>query len=118
MVAGDVFQHRLDECFGKLEQVIIIAGDIMVIGYKLHHSNHGQAFTNLLQTVKECNVKCKYDKLQYKQNEVEFFGDLHNKQMQAKQRQSGCNCIHAITNQQKACTVLYGHDQLLAKVLC
>ena len=32
-VAGDVFQCKLDECFGKIEQVIIIADDIMIVGY-------------------------------------------------------------------------------------
>ena len=31
-VASDVFQHKLHECFGKIEQVIIIADDIMVVG--------------------------------------------------------------------------------------
>ena len=62
-VAGDVFQHKFDECFGKTEQVILIVDDIMIVGYKLDHSNHDQAFTNLLQTVKQCNVKLNYDKL-------------------------------------------------------
>ena len=66
-VTGDVFQHKLDEYFGTIEQVIIIAGDIMIVGYKPDHSDHGQAFTILLQTAKKCNVKLNYDKLQYKQ---------------------------------------------------
>ena len=69
-VAGDVFQHELDECFGKIEQVIIIADDIMIVHYKPDLSDHAQAFTNLLQTAKECNVKLNYDKLRYKQNKV------------------------------------------------
>ena len=38
-VPGDVFQYRLDECFGKLEQVNIIADNIMVVGYKPDHSS-------------------------------------------------------------------------------
>ena len=42
-VASDVFQHKLNECFGKLKQVIIIADDIMVAGYKPDHSDHDQA---------------------------------------------------------------------------
>ena len=74
MVAGVVFQHKLDECLGKIEQVIIIADDIMIVGYRPDHSSHEQAFTNLLQSAKECNIRLNYDKLQYKQNEVEFFG--------------------------------------------
>ena len=76
-VVGDVFQCMLDECLGKIDQVIIIADDIMIVGYKPDHSDHGQAFTTLLQTAKKCNVKLNYDKLQYKQNEVEFFGETY-----------------------------------------
>ena len=33
-VADDVFQCKLDECFGKIKQVIIIADDIMIVGNK------------------------------------------------------------------------------------
>ena len=72
-VAIDVFQCKLDECLGKMKQVIIIADDIMIVGYKPHHSDHDQAFTNLLQTAQKCNVKLNYEKFQYKQDEVEFF---------------------------------------------
>ena len=61
--------------FGKIKQVIIIADDIMTVAYRPDHSNHDQAFTNLLQAAKECNVKLNYDRLQNKQNEVEFFGE-------------------------------------------
>ena len=65
-VAGDVFQRKPDECFGKLKQVIIITDDIMVVGYKPDNSDHNQAYTSLLQTAQKCNVKLNYDKLQYK----------------------------------------------------
>ena len=50
-VASDVFQHMLDECFGKVEPVIIIADDIMIVGYKPDYNDHDQAPTTLLQTV-------------------------------------------------------------------
>ena len=76
-VAGDVFQRKLDECFGKLKQDIIIADDIMVVGYKPDHSDHDQAFTSLLQTAKKCNVKLNYDKLQYKKDEVDSFSKTY-----------------------------------------
>ena len=52
-VAGDVYQCKLDECLGKIQQVIIIADDIMIVGYKPHHSDHDQTFTNLLQTAQK-----------------------------------------------------------------
>ena len=77
-MAGDVFQHELDECFGKIQKVIMIAVDIMIVGYKPDQSDHDHAFTNLLQAAaQKCNVKLNYDKLQYKQDEVEFFGETH-----------------------------------------
>ena len=31
-VADDVFQHKLDQCFGMIEQVIVIADDILIVG--------------------------------------------------------------------------------------
>ena len=76
-VASDVFHGKLDECFGKLKQVIIITDDIVVVRYKPDHSDHDQAFTSLLQTTQKCNVKLIYDKLQYKQNVVDFFGETY-----------------------------------------
>ena len=76
-VAGDVFQRKFDECFGKLQQVIIITEDIMFVEYKPYHSDHDQAFTNLLQTTQRCKVKLNFDKLQYKLNELDFFGETY-----------------------------------------
>ena len=76
-VASDVFQRKLDECFGKLKQVIIIPHDIMVVGYEPDHTDHNQAFTHLLQTAQKCNIKLNYGKLQYKKDEVDFFCDTY-----------------------------------------
>ena len=76
-VAGDVFQRKLDECFGKLKQVIIITDDLMAVGYKPDHSDHDQAFISLLHTDQRCNVKLNFDKVQYKQNEVDFSGETY-----------------------------------------
>ena len=47
----------------------------MVVGYKPNYSDHDQAFTSLLQTAR--GVKLNFDKLQYKQNEVDFFGETY-----------------------------------------
>ena len=49
----------------------------MVVGYKLDHSDHDQAFTSLLQTAQKCNVKLNDDKPKYKQNEVDLFGETY-----------------------------------------
>ena len=111
-VGGDVFKRKFDECFGKLKQVIIITDGIMVDGYKPDHSDHDQAFTSLLQTAHKCNVKLNYDKLQYKQNEVDFFGDTYttNGHKPAKSRVSAITAMPSPTK--KTNPVIYWHDKL------
>ena len=76
-VAGDVFQCKLDECFGHIPNVIVIADDIMVVGKQANHRDHDQALTTLLETARKCNVRLNYEKLQYKQSEVEFFRETY-----------------------------------------
>ena len=76
-VTGDVFQQKLDQCFGHLENVIVIADDIMVVGKQTNHKDHDIALTQLLKTARECNVHLNYDKLQYKQTEVDFFSETY-----------------------------------------
>ena len=102
-VAGDVFQRKLGECFGKLKQVIIIADDIMVVGYKQDHSNHDQAFTSLLQTAQKCNIKLNYDKLQYKKDEVDFFGETYTTSghKPAKSKVSVITALLSLTNKEQ-----------------
>ena len=65
-VAGNVFQQKLDQCFGHLENVIMIADDIMVEGKQSNHKDHDIALTQLLKIARECNVRLNYKKLQYK----------------------------------------------------
>ena len=76
-VAGNVFQRKLDQCFGYLKNVIVIADDIMVVGKQNNHKDHDIALTQLLKTARECNVHLNYDKLQYKRTEVDFFGKTY-----------------------------------------
>ena len=51
-VAGDVFQHKLDQYFGKKRQVIVTADNCLIVGKKPNHSNHDQALTTLLETAR------------------------------------------------------------------
>ena len=71
-VTGDVFQHKLDQCYGHLKNMIVITDDIMIGGKKPSHSDHDQALTVLLETPKKFNVWLNYDKLHYKKQEVDF----------------------------------------------
>ena len=43
----------------------------------LYHSDHDQALTTLLKTARGCNVQLNYDKLQYKKQDVDFFGEIY-----------------------------------------
>ena len=52
-VAGDVFQRKLDQCFGHLQNVIVIANDIMVIVKQPNHKDHDQPLTAFLNTGKK-----------------------------------------------------------------
>ena len=62
-VAGDVFQCKLDECFGHIPNVIVIADDVMVVGKQPNHKDHDQALTTLLETARKCNIRLNYEKL-------------------------------------------------------
>ena len=73
-VAGDIFQCKLDECFGHIPNMIVIADDIMVVGKQSNHKDHNQVLTTLLETARKCNIRLNYEKLQYKQTEVGFLG--------------------------------------------
>ena len=71
-VASNVFQRKLDSIFLNLENVMIITDDIMVTGYQEDEQDNDKAFTQLLETNKKNNIKLNFDKIQYKQKEVEF----------------------------------------------
>ena len=76
-VAGDVFQCKLDHCFGRIRQVIVIMDDIMIEGKQQNHRDHDVALTILLETARKCNVKVNFDKLQHKKTEVDFFCETY-----------------------------------------
>ena len=76
-IARDVFQRQLDQCFGQIDQVIVIADDIIVVGKQHNHKDQDIALTNLLETARRCNIRLNFDKLQYKKTEVDFFGETY-----------------------------------------
>ena len=49
----------------------------MVMGKQPNHRDHDIALSKLLNTTRECNVHLNYNKLQYKQTEVDFFGETY-----------------------------------------
>ena len=71
-VSQDVFQRKLDEVFQGVDNVTNIADDIIVYGST--EEEHDQAFTNMLTACRSNNVKLNPEKLQFKKQEVNFFG--------------------------------------------
>ena len=45
-ITGNVFQRKLDQCFGHLHNVILIADDFMVVGKQPNHKDHDLALTH------------------------------------------------------------------------
>ena len=86
--AGDVSQCKFDQCFGMIKQVIVIADDKMIVGKQHSHRDHDVALTTVLDIARKCNMRLNFDKLQYKKTEVDFFGDIYYKWMQACPKQS------------------------------
>ena len=60
-----------------INQVIVIADDIMIVGKKQNHRDHDVALTTLLDTARKCNVWLNFHKLHYKKTEVDFFGETY-----------------------------------------
>ena len=79
-VASDAFQWKLDSIFLNLENVMINTDDIMVKGYQEDEQDHDKAFTQVLETTKKNSIKLNFDKIQYKQKEVDFFGKTYTTQ--------------------------------------
>ena len=76
----------------------------MVVVYKPDHSGHDQAFTSLLQTAQKCNIQLNYVKLQYKQNEVHFFGETYTTSghKPARSHMSAIRAMPSPTNKKQA----------------
>ena len=75
----------------------------MVVGYKPDHSDHDQAFTSLLQPAQKCSVKLNNDKLQYKKDEVDFFGETYttSSHKPAKRKVSAITAVPSLTNKKQ-----------------
>ena len=76
-VPEDVFQCKLDQWFGMIKQVIVIADNIMIVGKQQNHRDHDVALTTLPDTARKCKVRLNFVKVQYKKTEGYFFGETY-----------------------------------------
>ena len=91
-LAGDVFWCKLDQCFGKIDQVIVIVDNILIAGKKQNHRDHDTALTTLLETARKCNVKLNFDSYSTKKIEVDFFGKHIQQMVASLPKVSVCHC--------------------------
>ena len=68
----DIFQRKLDEILRYIPNVAWIADDILVFGST--DIEHDQAFINMLETCRKNNVGLNSEKLQFKQEKINFYG--------------------------------------------
>ena len=71
-VSQDIFQRKLDEILRDIPNVAGIADDILVFGSS--DIEHEQAFINMLETCRKNNVGLNSEKLQFKQEKINFYG--------------------------------------------
>ena len=71
-VSQDIFQHKLDEILRDIPNVAGIADDILVFGSS--DIEHDQAFINMLETCRKNNIGLNSEKLQFKQEKINFYG--------------------------------------------
>ena len=72
VVSQDIFQRRLDDIYRNVPNVTGIADDIIVFGST--QEEHDVAFLNMLTATQANNVSLNSEKLQFKQQSVNFYG--------------------------------------------
>ena len=83
-VARDLFQRKLDQCYGKIDQMIVIANDIMLVSKQQNHKGHDIALTNLLSTGRRCNIRLNFWQATIQENWSGFLlQNLYNRWPQA-----------------------------------
>ena len=76
-VSGDCHQPGIDSIYGKLDNVIGIADDLLIWGNEEDGSDHDRAFQSVLETTRKNNLKLNIAKIQYHQKKVTFFGETY-----------------------------------------
>ena len=84
-----------------------------MVGYQDDHSDHDEAFSRLLLTACINNVKLNYDKLQYKQTQVDFFGETYTTdgRRPSLDKVQAISCMPEMT-QQEGTSIFHWHGEL------
>lgn len=72
IVSQDIFQRKLDQVYQGIPNVTGIADDLIIFGST--PQEHDKAFIQMMEASREGNIGLNSDKLQFKQNQVNFYG--------------------------------------------
>lgn len=105
-VSQDVFQRRLDGIYEGIDNVCGIADDIIVCGDS--PQEHDAAMIKMLNASRKGNVSLNSEKLQFKQHEVNFYGNkITNKGIQpSEDKLQAIKNLKAPENAKELLTVL------------
>ena len=107
-VSGDVFQHKLDAIYGDLSLTIGCADDMIIWGEKDDLSDHDAALDKFLQVTRQHRLCLGFDKIQYKREEISFYGDTYTDHGHKLANERKGHCRDAQANKCERATKLPG----------
>ena len=80
VLAGDMFQCKIDKIFNDMLIVFGIADDISVIGYDKDGTDHDEAVYKVLKECQNVNLKLNKAKCHFRCTSIPFFGEVVSRQ--------------------------------------
>ena len=80
VLAGDMFQCKIDEIFNDMPNVFGIADDILVIGYHRDGTDHDEAVYKVLKWCQDVKLKLNKKKCDFRCTSIPFFGEVVSRQ--------------------------------------
>ena len=75
-LAGDMFQHKIDETFNDILNVFCIADDILIIGYDKDGTDHNETVNKVLKCCQDVNLKLNKEKCHFRCMAIPFFHEV------------------------------------------
>ena len=76
VLAGNMFQQKIDEIFNDMPNVFGIADNILVIGYDKDGADHDEAVYDVLRQCQDVNLKLNKEKCHFRCTSIPFFGKV------------------------------------------
>ena len=76
VLAGDMFQWKIDKIFNDMLNVFGIADNILVISYDKDGADHDEAVYDVLRQCQDVKLKLNKDKCHYRCTLIPFFGKV------------------------------------------